>query len=115
MSDTREWIREHPFTAVLGLWGSVLGATGVYLYKRQIPTQLKIIQARIIAQAGLIVGAVSLAGVTYLTAGDDKKPAASSWKLRNFEAPSTHINPHHHVVYDDDKDAPVPAAPAQLK
>ena len=31
--------------------------TGAYLYTRQIPLQLKIIQARIIAQAGLIFGA----------------------------------------------------------
>lgn len=67
------------------MWGGILGATGAYLYTRNIPTQLKIIQARILAQAGLIVGAVSMAGVSYVTSAEKRhKPATSSWKLRDY-------------------------------
>ena len=47
--------RFRPFAT--GIWGGILVGTGAYLYTRQIPLQLKIIQARIIAQAGLIFGA----------------------------------------------------------
>ena len=50
--------------------------------------QLKIIQARIYAQAGLISGAAGLAFATAMTSDEQHKgPATSSWKVRNFEAP----------------------------
>jgi hypothetical protein len=53
---------------------------------RPIPVQLKIIQARIYAQAGLISGAAGLALATSLTSDQQAKgPATSSWKVRNFE------------------------------
>jgi hypothetical protein len=58
------------------------------------PAQLKIIQARLFAQAGLIGLAVTLALVTVLTEDEQAVgPATSSWKLRSFEpvaaAPAT--------------------------
>jgi hypothetical protein len=40
------FVRERPFTTTVGLWGAVLAGTGLYLYKRNIPTQLKVIQVR---------------------------------------------------------------------
>lgn len=63
----------------------MLAGTGVYLWKRDIPFQLKVISARILAQAGLIMGAVSLAGVSVLTSHEQAQgPATSNWKLRDF-------------------------------
>ena len=61
------------------------------MYKRDIPFQLKVISARILAQAGLIMGAVSLAGVSVLTSHEQAAgPATSNWKLRDFsEQPVT--------------------------
>ena len=79
--------QHNPITSTLTLWGGIMTATGVYLYKRQIPTQLKIIQARIVAQAGLISGAVGLSLVTALThdeGGAEHKPHASI-KMRSYE------------------------------
>ena len=71
-----------------GTWGSILAGTGLYLYKREIPFQLKIISARILAQAGLIVGALSIAGVSLYTAREQAAaPATSNWKLRDFSEP----------------------------
>lgn len=113
----RAYVREHPFATTLSLWGGILAGTGIYLYKRQIPTQLKIIQARILAQAGLIVGAVSLGMVGWLASGDEPKvPAASSWKLRDFTPPPTDLararELHHHAVVARDAGMEASAVPA---
>lgn len=57
----------------------------MYLYKREIPTQLKVIQARIVAQAGLIGLVCGIGLVTVLTAdGEPHEPVRSTWKLRDF-------------------------------
>ena len=60
---------------------------GARLYTSPLPLQLRIIQARIVAQGGLIVGAVALAAVSHFTSDEQaKKPATSSMKtLRNYD------------------------------
>jgi len=81
----RQYVQDHPFSTVLGLWGTVLGGTFLYISKKQLPTQLKIIQARIVAQAGLIVGAVGLGFAAYMDSDKGAaKHATSSWKLRDY-------------------------------
>ena len=95
MSDMlRAQLREAPISTVLGLWGTGLALTGLYLHKRQLPLQLKIIQARIVAQWGLVGMVGSFAAVALLSGdgGGDRSqhtPAASSWKVRQFEKDMT--------------------------
>lgn len=48
----------------------MLGATVLYLAPRKIPTQLKIIQARIVAQATLLAIA-SAAAILHFSSGED--------------------------------------------
>ena len=86
MDSVRELFRDHPFRTTLGLWGTILVGTGAYLYKRKIPFQLKVIQARILAQAGLITGVCVIGAANYLAHEETHRPASSNWKLRNFDA-----------------------------
>jgi hypothetical protein len=89
----REQFREHPFGTTLGLWGSILIGTGAYLYNRKIPFQLKVIQARILAQAGLITGVCVIGAANYLAQEETHRPASSNWKIRNFDAsPSSPVD-----------------------
>lgn len=88
ISPLRSQLRAHPFETVLGLWGSVLAATGAFLWRRQIPLQLKIIQARILAQASLVTGAGLFALSSLGGAADeaaDAPAAAQQFLLRAFE------------------------------
>jgi hypothetical protein len=39
----------------VGLWSLVLAGTGVYVWRKPIPTSLKVIHARMVAQAGVIM------------------------------------------------------------
>ena len=82
----REIMRQHPFESVLSVWGGVLVAVGINLWRRQIPFQLKVITARILAQAVLVGGAGTFA-VAALTANEKHHagPATSSWVIRNFD------------------------------
>ena len=92
ISPLRSQLRAHPFETVLGLWGSVLAATGAFLWRRQIPLQLKIIQARILAQASLVTGAGLFALSSLGGAADEAAdapaalpPATQQFLLRAFE------------------------------
>lgn len=60
--------------------------TGAYVYTRPIPMALKVIQARMVAQAG-VVAAVCIAGaVTMISADEPQAHATSSWQVREFNA-----------------------------
>lgn len=37
-------MQDHPFTTVLGLWGTIMVGSLAHLYRKQVPTQLKIIR-----------------------------------------------------------------------
>lgn len=91
MESAKAYFNEHPFGVTFGVWGTVLGITLMRLAKKNIPTNVKIIEARIIAQAGLLGGAAAFGLSTYL-GGDDKhkrKVATSSWKVRDdFDLPA---------------------------
>lgn len=72
--------------ALEGLWGSAVVGTLFYIKRRQIPTQLKVIQARMVAQAALIVGVCGLAGMSYMSSSVDKHHGGNrGYKLRDFE------------------------------
>ena len=59
----------------------------MYVYSQKIPLSLKVIQARMVAQAG-VVSAICVAGmVAFLTdTGEHKQHhhATSSWQVREF-------------------------------
>jgi hypothetical protein len=79
--------RDHPIQSVLGVWGSILAGTGLYLRKREIPFQLKVIQARIVAQWALVFCAGGFALLS-LTAEKKSEPVSSTWKVRStFDLP----------------------------
>jgi hypothetical protein len=83
----RDLFRDHPIQSVLGVWGSILAVTGLYLRKREIPFQLKVIQARIVAQWGLVFCATGFALLS-LTAEKKSEPVSSTWKVRStFDLP----------------------------
>jgi hypothetical protein len=90
LGEARALMRARPFEVVLGTWGSVLVATGAFLWRRQIPFQLKVIQARILAQASLVSGAMVF-GALSLSAEAPAGAAEAApgtqhqqWMLRNF-------------------------------
>jgi hypothetical protein len=88
LGDLRSLLRKHPFQIVLGTWGSVLALTGAFLWRRQIPFQLKVIQARILAQASLVSGAGVFAALS-LTSSEPEAAAGTitsqpSFMLRDF-------------------------------
>lgn len=67
-----------------------MAGTGLYLYNRNIRPSLKVIQARILAQAGILLG-ISLAGViSYLSGDNTAKPASNSMHLRQVTGPGTY-------------------------
>lgn len=103
MDTAKAYFNAHPFGVTFGVWGTVLGITLLRLAKKQIPTNVKIIEARIIAQAGLLAGAAAFGLSTLLTEDSDKKrikTATSSWKVRDFEEKARDNNEapgaHHH-------------------
>ena len=77
--------------AVLGVWGALLSGTLIVVWRRPLPLQLKIITARIVAQAGILSGAAALGFAAYLSHSNDDaaraKVASSSWKLRDYSVP----------------------------
>lgn len=77
---------------VLGVWGTLLTGTLVFVWRRPLPLQLKIITARIVAQAGLLSGAAGFGLAAYLSSTSDDaartKVASSSWKLRDYSVPT---------------------------
>jgi hypothetical protein len=40
----------------VGLWAALMIGSGIHVYKRNIPTSLKVIHARMVAQGGVIAG-----------------------------------------------------------
>lgn len=86
MAAVVQTFQDHPFGSVFGLWGTAVAGTLFYIKRRQIPTQLKVIQARMVAQAALIVGVCGLAGMTYMSSSVDKHHGGNrGYKLRDFE------------------------------
>ncbi len=81
------------------------------MYKREIPTQLKVIQARIVAQAGLIFLVCGL-GLAHLLGEDahEEKYARSSWKLRDYSEHGPAV-----VHEGANQRPPAPASGTQLK
>jgi hypothetical protein len=57
--------REKPLQTTGTLWALCLGGTVLYLWRRQIPLQLKIIQGRILAQASVISALALIAYSSY--------------------------------------------------
>ena len=92
----RGWFQAHPFLGVFGVWGTMVGGTLAVVWQRPLPLQLKIITARIVAQAGLLGGAAAFGLAAYLAASPDgdsadahaRKVASSSWKLRDYSRPA---------------------------
>lgn len=91
----RAVFKEHPFSTVGIAWSSVLAGTMAYLWRRQIPTQLKVIQGRIVAQAALLSGAGLAAAVHFLTDEDkprnqaklDEDAMRRAMQIRSFDKP----------------------------
>ncbi len=54
----RATFRENPITLVGGSWALLVGGTLLYVKQKKIPLQLKIIQARMVAQGALLTGCV---------------------------------------------------------
>jgi hypothetical protein len=104
---------------VLGVWGALLSGTLVVVWRRPLPLQLKIITARIVAQAGILSGAAAFGLVAYLThtgsndAAARAKVASSSWKLRDYSVPD--VAAAAVAAAAAAPAAPVAAAPAELK
>ncbi len=143
MDSAKAYFNEHPFGVTFGVWGTVLGITLMRLAKKQvsltclqtggttssscrllfrlfrrpvqIPTNVKIIEARIIAQAGLLGGAAAFGLSTYL-GGEDKgkrKVATSSWKVRDdFDLPAGKKPAHLEAAAHAEHAAAAPAAAA---
>jgi hypothetical protein len=78
----RQMFHDHPIQSTLGVWGSILAGTGLYLRKREIPFQLKVIQARIVAQWALVFCAAGFA-ILSLTTEKRTEHASSTWKVRS--------------------------------
>ena len=57
--------KEKPLQTTGTLWALCLGGTVLYLWKRQIPLQLKIIQGRILAQASVVSALALIAYSSY--------------------------------------------------
>jgi hypothetical protein len=76
---------QNPLTSGVGVWGAGMVGTGMYVYRQKVPLSLKVIQARMVAQAG-VVSAICVAGmVTFLTSdAEPHKAATSSWQVREF-------------------------------
>lgn len=97
MDSARDIFRDHPIGTTLGIWGSLIGVTVAYLWTRKIPFQLKIIQGRILAQAGLITGVCALGLGSYISNAMDadaadkltqpmtQKGGMGKWTARSFE------------------------------
>ena len=102
---------------MLGVWGALLSGTLVVVWRRPLPLQLKIITARIVAQAGILSGAAAFGLVAYMTHSNDAaaraKVASSSWKLRDYSVPDAAAAAV--AAAAAAPAAPVAAAPAELK
>ena len=102
---------------MLGVWGALLSGTLVVVWRRPLPLQLKIITARIVAQAGILSGAAAFGLVAYLTHTNDAasraKVASSSWKLRDYSVPD--VAAAAAAAAAAAPAAPAAAAPAALK
>jgi len=69
----------------------MLGLAFFAVARKQIPFQLKVINARIVAQAGILTGAAGFALASALEGGAERKgpkTAATSWQLRDYSLPS---------------------------
>ena len=62
MDAFKQAFRENPITLVGGSWLAVVAGTLFVVQRKKIPMQLKIIQARIVAQGALLTGCVRGAG-----------------------------------------------------
>ena len=81
--DVMSVVRQHPFATTLSLWGGTLALVGYRQYTLKIPTQLKIIQARVIAQAALLCGALLFGALTMLEDPAERgKEAAGGNKIK---------------------------------
>ncbi len=58
MDAFKQAFRENPIGLVGGSWLAVVAGTLFVVHRKQIPLQLKIIQARIVAQGALLTGCV---------------------------------------------------------
>jgi hypothetical protein len=117
MDGIKSYFNEHPFGVTFGVWGTVLGVTLLKLAKKQIPTNVKIIEARIIAQAGLLAGAAAFGLSSYLSEDSSHKrvkTATSSWKVRDFEEKPRSAAVAAAVATPLESEA-APAAAAELK
>ena len=70
----------------------MLGLAFFAVARKQIPFQLKVINARIVAQAGILTGAAGFALASALEGGAERKgpkTAATSWQLRDYSLPAS--------------------------
>ena len=116
MASAREWFQEHPFAGVLGAWGTLVGGTLAYVWARPLPLQLKIITARLVAQAGMLTGAASFGLAAYLSSSqghfDQPKVATSTWKLRDYSVVPAEPGSHHAAAEATDHHDSSAATPA---
>ena len=49
------------------MWALGLATTGVYVWRKPIPTPMKVIHARMVAQAGVILGLCGAGIIAFLT------------------------------------------------
>ena len=73
----RTFFRENTLVAGVGLWATTMGLTGAYVWSKPIPTGLEVIQARMVAQAG-VIGALCTVGLLQLVAPDEHEVKTSS-------------------------------------
>ena len=69
MDAFKQAFRENPIGLVGGSWLAVVAGTLFMVHRKQIPLQLKIIQARIVAQGALLTGCVRARGAAPLLQG----------------------------------------------
>ena len=83
MDAFKQAFRENPIGLVGGSWLAVVAGTLFMVHRKQIPLQLKIIQARIVAQGALLTGCVRARGAAPLLQG-------VQWRA---SSPHPHLHP----------------------
>ncbi|KAI3429262.1 hypothetical protein D9Q98_005359 [Chlorella vulgaris] len=70
LDDMRHWVAQNKLKAIFGLWATGLSASLAYQWTRPLPTQLKLIHARVYAQALTLASLGMVAAVQWLEEED---------------------------------------------
>ena len=76
--------QDHPLTSVVGLWATLMVGTGAYLYSKPMKPSIRVIYARLVAQAGVVTGILGGGLATFLMQDEKEKPEFGSLQIREL-------------------------------